>query len=114
MTLFRVIDIFTVPGRGSVLAGTLESGELAIGDRLQLESPQGSIQTVARGLERNRKVVARARVGESIAILTGPLDLEAVSDGFKEEAEGVRRPVALTIRDLKIKGSKKRWWEFWR
>jgi translation elongation factor EF-Tu-like GTPase len=109
LTLFRVIDIFSVPGRGAVLAGTLESGELATGDRLQLKSPLGSIEVVARGLERNRKVIARARVGESIAILTGPLDLESVSDGFKEDAEGTRRVVALTIRD-----SNKSWWEFWR
>ena len=103
-----VADIFHL-GRRTVLTGTVLGGVVSIGDRVKLESPRASFMFTVGAIERDKKIIPTANIGESIAILAEGIDLATVADGFKKLDGGGYKINALVIR-----GVPPRWWEFWK
>lgn len=109
MSELTATDIFHMSSRGTVFSGLMQSGCILVGQRLELCSPTAKVPLVARGIEKDRKLVARATAGEMVAVLSAPIDLALVSDGFYVDEQGTYH-----ITSLKLVGSSiRRWWKFW-
>ena len=58
-------DTFGITGRGTVLTGKIESGELAVGDTVRLNGATYSVQ----GIEGFRRNLSNAKVGDNVGVL---------------------------------------------
>jgi selenocysteine-specific elongation factor len=87
---FAVDRAFTVDGSGTVVTGTVFSGEAAVGDRL-LVSPGGVAGRVRR-LHVHASEVARVRAGQRCAINLANVALADVARGDWIVGDAVHRP----------------------
>jgi elongation factor Tu len=78
--MFRmtVEDVFVIRGRGVVATGRVESGQLRVGDELQVNS---GLTVRVDGIEAFRKALAEATVGDNIGVLFRSLDKGQLSPG---------------------------------
>jgi translation elongation factor EF-Tu-like GTPase len=106
---FRVTDLFHIPDRGTVLAGTVVFGQLFVGDRMQLRSPHASADITIIGLERDRELLTSASAGDSVAVLVAGFGPELVPDGIERLAEG-----GYAVRSLTLIASPRKWWQILR
>ena len=78
----NVEDIFSITGRGIVVTGIVEEGELEVGDNVILsrkERPE--IEATVVGIEMFRKLLDRALTGDSVGILLKGIKREDVQCG---------------------------------
>ncbi|MDP2261918.1 MAG: selenocysteine-specific translation elongation factor [Hydrogenophaga sp.] len=87
---FAVDRAFTVEGSGTVVTGTVFSGEAAVGDRL-LVSP-GGVAARVRRLHVHASEVARVQAGQRCAINLANVALADVARGDWIVADAVHRP----------------------
>jgi selenocysteine-specific elongation factor len=87
---FAVDRAFTVEGSGTVVTGTVFSGEAVVGDRLVV-SPSGMSSRVRR-LRVHASEVQRVRAGQRCAINLASVPLADVSRGDWIVAESIHRP----------------------
>ena len=69
---FRITveDVFTITGRGTVITGQVESGEVRVGDTLRIQRVNGQIgTTVVTGIEQFRKMLDYAKTGDNVGML---------------------------------------------
>jgi elongation factor Tu len=68
--LMPIEDVFTITGRGTVVTGRVEQGELKLGDEVEIVGiePKTS-KTVVTGVEMFRKMLDEARAGDNAGIL---------------------------------------------
>ena len=85
--------VFTVPGFGTVVTGTLTSGAMAVEDRLE-HLPQGAAVRV-RGLQVHGHPVARARAGQRVAANLGGTERAAIARGDVLATPGSLAPQTL-------------------
>lgn len=79
LTRYIVDRVFSVPGSGTVVTGTLIAGDIMPNDRLTV-SPSG-IEVRARKLQRHGKASTRARAGERCAINLANIEHTALRRG---------------------------------
>lgn len=87
---FAVDRAFTVEGSGTVITGTVFSGEAVVGDRLRV-SPAGATARVRR-LHVHASEVARVRAGQRCAINLANVPLADVGRGDWIVADAVHQP----------------------
>ena len=63
-------DIFTITGRGTVVTGKVESGDIRLHDRVKIQR-NGSIvlETEVVGIEMFRKLLDYAKIGDNVGVL---------------------------------------------
>lgn len=66
-------DVFNISERGTVIIGTVESGQLKKGQNVKILDYGDTVYSVA-GIEKNRNVVDSAKSGETIGVLLPELD----------------------------------------
>jgi elongation factor Tu len=68
--LMPIEDVFTITGRGTVVTGRVEQGELRVGEEIEIVGiePQTK-KTVVTGIEMFRKSLDEARAGDNAGIL---------------------------------------------
>ena len=73
-------DVFVITGRGIVVTGKIEKGQVSVGDTLEWTESTGRIKgnLGVKGIEMFRKVVQTAKEGENVGIL-----LDGVNDKSK-------------------------------
>jgi hypothetical protein len=81
--LFILRDAFTITGRGTVLAGDLVAGSVAIGDDVVVTGPGGETRVVRiAGVERDRRLLDHAAAGPGqVGLLVDGLDKNDVVSG---------------------------------
>jgi len=79
-----VQDTFQIRGRGFVVTGNVESGELSVGQMIQFTSPDGlqHYETKVLGLEAFHQQLNRAEAGQNIGILIGGLTHDQIKAGM--------------------------------
>ena|SRR5258708_7848740 len=77
-------DTFTIKGRGLVVTGRVESGVLAIGQMVQLASPDGSEHYDAKvtGLEAFHRQIAQAQTGDNVGVMLSGFSKDQVKPGM--------------------------------
>lgn len=75
-------DVFSITGRGTVVTGRVERGQIKVGDEVEIvgfdERPR---KTVATGVEMFRKLMDYAEAGDNIGVLLRGIDRESVERG---------------------------------
>lgn len=108
----RVDDTFSIAARGIVMVGTIESGLVRIGDRITVNSPVSSFESVIAGVEIFRKLVDSAGPGDIAGILLRQFDPAVIKDGCTESlSEGAEGGVSKSY-SLTVVGQKRPWWKF--
>ncbi|MGA9573721.1 MAG: EF-Tu/IF-2/RF-3 family GTPase [Lysobacterales bacterium] len=78
----KVMDVFSITGRGVVMTGRVATGILSVGDTICV--PLVSGETSARpveGIELFRKMLERAEAGQNVGILINGIDKESILKG---------------------------------
>jgi elongation factor Tu len=74
--------VLVAPGRGTVVTGKVEKGQIKIGDELELIGPKRVYKTVCMGLEMFRKILTEAFVGDNVGVLLKNVPNREVNRGF--------------------------------
>ena len=86
-------DVFSITGRGTVVTGRVERGQIKVGDEVEIvgfeEKPR---KTVATGVEMFRKLMDYAEAGDNIGVLLRGIDREAVERGQVLAKPGTIKP----------------------
>lgn len=62
-------DKFEIAGRGIVVTGRIETGEINVGDTVIIQNLNNSITSVVLGVEMFRKLLDRGEAGDNVGIL---------------------------------------------
>ena len=92
--------VFSMPGFGTVVTGTLLDGCLALGDEVEI-LPQGAAARV-RGLQTHRQKVERAQPGSRTAINLAGVAVDEVRRGDVVAHPGLLKPTALLDVQLEL------------
>ncbi len=101
-SIFRMpIDrVFTIEGRGCVVAGTLWSGTVSVGDHVQL-SRTGQVVRV-RELEVHGESVTESQVGFRTAMNLAGTSAVDIVRGDELVAEGTHRPMSRMVAEMRM------------
>lgn len=80
--LLAIEDVFSIPGRGTVVTGRVEQGILKLNDKIQIVGLENTRDTVATGLEMFNKHLEEVRAGENVGILLRGIGKEEVQRGM--------------------------------
>jgi len=90
--LMPIEDVFSIPGRGTVVTGRVEKGIVKVNDKLQLVGLRETRETVATGLEMFNKTLDEARAGENVGVLLRGIEKKDVERGMVLAAPGSCTP----------------------
>jgi elongation factor Tu len=86
-------DVFSITGRGTVVTGRVERGQIKVGDEVEIvgfeEKPR---KTVATGVEMFRKLMDYAEAGDNIGVLLRGIDRDSVERGQVLAKPGTIKP----------------------
>ncbi|KAK7796164.1 hypothetical protein U0070_023298 [Myodes glareolus] len=90
--LLPVESVYSIPGRGTVVTGTLERGILKKGDECELLGHNKNIRTVVTGIEMFHKSLERAEAGDNLGALVRGLKREDLRRGLVMVKPGSIQP----------------------
>ena len=80
--LMPIEDVFTITGRGTVVTGRVERGQVKVGDTVEIVGSQDeSKKTVVTGVEMFRKLLDYAETGDNIGCLLRGIERKEVERG---------------------------------
>jgi elongation factor Tu len=79
--LMPVEDVFTITGRGTVLTGKVERGQIKVNDEVEIVGIREKQKTTVTGIEMFRKLLDFAEAGENVGILIRGIKREEVERG---------------------------------
>lgn len=98
--LMHIDRVFSVDGAGTVVTGTLQSGEIAVGDRLDVTP--GGMSVRIRGLEVHNESRVSVFSGERVAVNLAGIKRSLVQPGFALAAVGVLHKTSIVDCALNI------------
>ena len=79
--LMPIEDIFTITGRGTVVTGRVERGQVKVGDEVEIVGIHDTRKTVVTGVEMFRKLLDYAEAGDNIGALLRGIQRTEVERG---------------------------------
>ena len=79
--LMSIEDVFTITGRGTVVTGRVERGELKLNDEVEIVGLKDTQKTVVTGIEMFRKQLDFAEAGDNAGVLLRGISREQVQRG---------------------------------
>ena len=79
--LMSIEDVFTITGRGTVVTGRVERGQLKLNDTVEIVGLKPTKSTVVTGIEMFRKQLDYAEAGDNVGILLRGIDRKDVERG---------------------------------
>ena len=79
--LMSIEDVFTITGRGTVVTGRVERGELKLNDEVEIVGLKETQKTVVTGIEMFRKQLDYAEAGDNAGVLLRGISREQVQRG---------------------------------
>ena len=79
--LMSIEDVFTITGRGTVVTGRVERGQLKLNDEVEIIGIKDTQKTVATGIEMFRKQLDYAEAGDNAGVLLRGISREQVERG---------------------------------
>ena len=64
-----VEDVFSISGRGTVVTGRIERGQVKIGDEIAIVGIKDTPNTTCTGVEMFRKLLDEGQAGDNVGIL---------------------------------------------
>ena len=79
--LMPIEDIFTIQGRGTVVTGRIERGEVKVNEEIEIVGIRETTKTVCTGVEMFRKILDEGQAGENVGILLRGTERDDVERG---------------------------------
>jgi len=79
--LMSIEDVFTITGRGTVVTGRVERGQLKLNDEVEIVGLKDTKKTVVTGIEMFRKQLDYAEAGDNAGVLLRGINREEVERG---------------------------------
>ena len=79
--LMSIEDVFTISGRGTVVTGRVERGQLKLNDEVEIVGLKDTKKTVATGIEMFRKSLDYAEAGDNAGVLLRGINRDDVERG---------------------------------
>jgi len=79
--LMSIEDVFTITGRGTVVTGRVERGQLKLNDEVEIVGIKDTQKTVVTGIEMFRKQLDFAEAGDNAGVLLRGISREQVERG---------------------------------
>jgi translation elongation factor TU len=79
--LMPIEDVFTITGRGTVVTGRVERGQVKVGEEVEIVGIRPTSKTVCTGVEMFRKLLDEGRAGDNIGALLRGTKKEEVERG---------------------------------
>ena len=89
--LMPIEDIFTIQGRGTVVTGRIERGEIKVNEEIEIVGIRETQKTVCTGVEMFRKLLDEGKAGENVGILLRGTERDEV-----ERGQVLTKPGAIT------------------
>ena len=89
--LMPIEDVFTITGRGTVVTGRVERGQLNLNDEVEIVGLKDTKKTVVTGIEMFRKQLDYAEAGDNAGLL-----LRGVSREDVERGQVIAKPGSVT------------------
>ncbi len=80
--LMPIEDVFTISGRGTVVTGRVERGQVKVGDEIEIVGLKATQTTTVTGVEMFRKVLDEGQAGDNIGALLRGTKKEEVERGM--------------------------------
>ena len=91
--LMPVEDVFTITGRGTVVTGRIERGELKVNQEVELVGiREKSTKTTVTGIEMFRKLLDSGQAGDNVGLLVRGIKREDVERGMVVVKPGTTTP----------------------
>ena len=90
--LMPIEDVFGIKGRGTVVTGRVERGQLNVGQEVEIIRSGDVRKTVATGLEMFHKLLDTTEAGDAVGVLLRGVDRDEVERGQVLVAPGSMRP----------------------
>ena len=79
--LMPIEDVFTITGRGTVVTGRVERGQVRVGDSVEIIGIKETQTSVVTGVEMFRKLLDYAEAGDNIGVLLRGINRDQVQRG---------------------------------
>ena len=79
--LMPIEDVFTITGRGTVVTGRVERGQVRVGDTVEIVGIRETQTSVVTGVEMFRKLLDYAEAGDNIGVLLRGINRDDVQRG---------------------------------
>jgi len=89
--LMPVEDVFSISGRGTVVTGRIERGEVKVGEKVEIVGIRETTTTVCTGVEMFRKLLDEGQAGDNVGLLLRGTKREDV-----ERGQVVAKPGSIT------------------
>jgi elongation factor Tu len=90
--LMPVEDVFGIKGRGTVVTGRVERGQVKVGETIDIVGLRDTRSTVVTGVEMFRKILDAGQAGDNIGCLLRGIEREDVERGMVLAAPGSIKP----------------------
>ncbi len=90
--LMPVEDIFTISGRGTVVTGRVERGQVKVGEEMEIVGIRDTMKRVVTGVEMFKKMLDEGQAGDNVGLLLRGTDKEDVERGQVVAAPGTITP----------------------
>jgi elongation factor Tu len=90
--LMPVEDVFTISGRGTVVTGRVERGQIKVGDEIEIVGLRPTQKTTVTGIEMFRKLLDSGQAGDNLGALLRGTKKEEVERGQVLCAPGSIKP----------------------
>jgi elongation factor Tu len=89
--LMPIEDVFSISGRGTVVTGRVERGQIKPGDEVEIIGFRPTVKTVATSIEMFRKVLDQGIAGDNIGVL-----LRGIKKDEVERGQVLAKPGSIT------------------
>jgi elongation factor Tu len=89
--LMPVEDVFSISGRGTVVTGRVERGQVKVGEEVEIVGIRPTFKTVCTGVEMFRKLLDVGQAGDNVGLLLRGTKREEV-----ERGQVVSKPGSIT------------------
>ncbi len=96
--LMPIEDIFSISGRGTVVTGRVERGQVKVGEEMEFLGIRETQKRVITGVEMFKKLLDEGQAGDNVGLLVRGLDKDGV-----ERGQVVAKPKSITPH-TKFKG----------
>src|SRR5690606_6959571 len=90
--LMPVEDVFSIPGRGTVVTGRIERGQVKVGEEVEIIGIRDTQKKVITGVEMFRKLLDSGQAGDNVGLLVRGLEKEGVERGQVVAKPGSIKP----------------------
>ena len=90
--LMSIEDVFTITGRGTVVTGRVERGQLRLNDEVEIVGLRDTQKTVVTGIEMFRKTLDYAEAGDNAGVLLRGISRDDVERGQVLSKPGSVKP----------------------